>query len=292
MPLFQGSGVALATPFTDNGIDFEAYGRLIDMQIAGGTDALVVAGTTGEPSTLEPEEYEPLVRFAVERAAKRVPVIAGAGSNSTKHAIALSLKAQALGADGLLHVTPYYNKTTPAGLVAHFKAIADAVELPIILYNVPVRTGLNMKADTVLALAGYRNIHAVKEASGDLAQVTDIARLCAGKLALYSGVDEIILPTLSVGGVGVISVVANIAPRETHDLVAKFLAGDVAGARALQWKLKPLVDALFTETSPIPVKAALELMGVCSARTRLPLVPMGTAALARLKAEMQAFGLI
>ncbi len=292
MPLFQGSGVALATPFTEDGIDFEAYGRLIDMQIAGGTDALVVAGTTGEPSTLEPEEYEPLVRFAVERAAKRVPVIAGAGSNSTKHAIALSLKAQALGADGLLHVTPYYNKTTPAGLVAHFKAIADAVELPIILYNVPVRTGLNMKADTVAALAGYRNIHAVKEASGDLAQVTDIARLCAGKLALYSGVDEIILPTLSVGGVGVISVVANIAPRETHDLVAKFLAGDVAGARALQWKLKPLVDALFTETSPIPVKAALELMGVCGARTRLPLVPMGAAALARLKAEMQAFGLI
>ncbi len=292
MPLFQGSGVALATPFTDNGIDFEAYGRLIDMQIAGGTDALVVAGTTGEPSTLEPEEYEPLVRFAVERTAKRVPVIAGAGSNSTKHAIALSLKAQALGADGLLHVTPYYNKTTPAGLVAHFKAIADAVELPIILYNVPVRTGLNMKADTVAALAGYRNIHAVKEASGDLAQVTDIARLCAGKLALYSGVDEIILPTLSVGGVGVISVVANIAPRETHDLVAKFLAGDVAGARALQWKLKPLVDALFTETSPIPVKAALELMGVCSARTRLPLVPVGATTLARLKAEMQAFGLI
>ncbi len=292
MPLFQGSGVALATPFTEDGIDFEAYGRLIDMQIAGGTDALVVAGTTGEPSTLEPEEYEPLVRFAVERAAKRVPVIAGAGSNSTKHAIALSLKAQALGADGLLHVTPYYNKTTPTGLVAHFKAIADAVELPIILYNVPVRTGLNMKADTVAALAGYRNIHAVKEASGDLAQVTDIARLCAGKMALYSGVDEIILPTLSVGGVGVISVVANIAPRETHDLVAKFLAGDVAGARALQWKLKPLVDALFTETSPIPVKAALELMGVCSARTRLPLVPMGAAALARLKAEMQAFGLI
>ena len=292
MPLFQGSGVALATPFTEDGIDFEAYGRLIDMQIAGGTDALVVAGTTGEPSTLEPEEYEPLVRFAVERAAKRVPVIAGAGSNSTKHAIALSLKAQALGADGLLHVTPYYNKTTPAGLVAHFKAIADAVELPIILYNVPVRTGLNMKADTVAALAGYRNIHAVKEASGDLAQVTDIARLCAGKLALYSGVDEIILPTLSVGGVGVISVVANIAPRETHDLVAKFLAGDVAGARALQWKLKPLVDALFTETSPIPVKAALELMGVCSARTRLPLVPVGATTLARLKAEMQAFGLI
>ena len=292
MPLFQGSGVAIVTPFTENGIDFEAYGRLIDMQIAGGTDALIIAGTTGEPSTLEPDEYEPLVRFAVERAAKRVPVIAGAGSNSTKHAVALSRKAQALGVDGLLHVTPYYNKTTPAGLVAHFKAIADAVELPIILYNVPVRTGLNMKADTLVALAGYRNIHAVKEASGDLAQVTDIARLCGDKLSIYSGVDEIILPVLSVGGVGVISVVANIAPRETHDLVEKFLRGDVAGARALQYKLKPLVDTLFTETSPIPVKAALGLMGLCSESTRLPLVPIGSAALSRLKAEMQAFGLI
>lgn len=292
MPLFQGSGVALATPFTETGIDFEAYGRLIDFQLAGGTDALVVAGTTGEPSTLDEDEYEELVRFAVERTAKRVPVIVGAGSNNTRHAIKLSLTAQRLGADGLLHVTPYYNKTSPAGLVAHFKAIAEAVDLPVILYNVPVRTGLNMKPETLAALAGIRNIHAVKEASGDLGQVTDIARLCGDRLAIYSGVDEIILPTLSVGGVGVISVVANIAPRETHDLVAKFLSGDIAGSRELQWRLKPLVDALFSETSPIPVKAALELMGICPARTRLPLVPIGEAALKRLKAEMTAFGLI
>lgn len=292
MPLFQGSGVALATPFTETGIDFEALGRLVDFQLAGGTDALVVAGTTGEPSTLEQDEYEALVRFVVERAAKRVPVIAGAGSNSTRHAIAMSRLAQSLGADGLLHVTPYYNKTTHAGLVAHFTAIAEAVELPVILYNVPVRTGLNMKPETLAALAGTRNIHAVKEASGDLGQVTDIARLCGDKLAIYSGVDEIILPVLSVGGVGVISVVANVAPRETHDLVAKFLNGDVAGARQLQWRLKPLVDALFTETSPIPVKAALELMNICPARARLPLVPIGEAAFKRLQAEMKSFGLI
>jgi 4-hydroxy-tetrahydrodipicolinate synthase len=189
-------------------------------------------------------------------------------------------------------VTPYYNKTTPAGLVAHFRAIADAVHTPIILYNVPARTGLNMKAETVAKLAGYKNIHAVKEASSDLSQVTDIVRLCAGKLALYSGVDEIILPILACGGSGVISVVSNIAPRQTHDLCAKFFAGDIEGARNLQFALKPLVDALFLETSPIPVKAALELMGICGSTVRLPLVPLGADALARLKVEMQQLNLI
>ncbi len=292
MPLFTGSGVALVTPMTDHGIDFDALGRLIDFQIANGTDALVACGTTGEPATLTEEEYEDVIKYTIERAAKRVPVIAGAGSNSTAHAIALAKKAEALGADGLLVVTPYYNKTTPAGLVAHFKAIADAVHSPVILYNVPPRTGLNMKADTVAKLAGYPNIHGVKEASSDLGQVTDIARLCGDKLAVYSGEDGIILPTLACGGVGVISVVANIAPRQTHDLCAKFLAGDVAGSRVLQFALKPLVDALFTEVSPIPVKAALELMGICKATVRLPLVPIGADALNRLKAEMEKLNLI
>ena len=292
MPLFRGSGVALVTPMTDDGIDFDALGRLIDFQIDNGTDALVACGTTGEPSTLTEREYEDVIKFTIEKAARRVPVIAGAGSNSTAHAIHLAKKAEALGADGLLAVTPYYNKTTPAGLVAHFRAIADAVNLPVILYNVPARTGLNMKADTVAKLAGYRNIHGVKEASGDLAQVTDIARLCAGKLALYSGEDGIILPLLACGGDGVISVVANIAPKETHDLCAKFFAGDVAGARELQFALKPLVDALFLETSPIPVKAALELMGVCRATVRLPLVPLSDDTMARLKPAMSALRLI
>ena len=292
MPLFTGSGVALVTPMTDHGIDFDALGRLIDFQIANGTDALVACGTTGEPATLTEEEYKDVIQYTIDRAAKRVPVIAGAGSNSTAHAIALAKKAEALGVDGLLVVTPYYNKTTPAGLVAHFKAIADAVHSPVILYNVPPRTGLNMKADTVAKLAGYPNIHGVKEASSDLGQVTDIARLCGDKLAVYSGEDGIILPTLACGGVGVISVVANIAPRQTHDLCEKFLTGDVAGSRALQFALKPLVDALFAEVSPIPVKAALELMGICKATVRLPLVPIGADALNRLKAEMEKLNLI
>jgi 4-hydroxy-tetrahydrodipicolinate synthase len=292
MPLFRGAGTALVTPMTETGIDFDALGRLIDYQIQNGIDALLPCGTTGEPSTLSAKEYEDVIRFTVERAGKRVPVVAGAGSNDTAHAIRMAKTAQAAGADGLLVVTPYYNKTTPAGLVAHFKAIADAVDLPVIMYNVPVRTGLNMKAETVAKLAGYRNIHAVKEASGDLAQVTDIARLCGDKLAIYSGIDEIILPILACGGDGVISVVSNAMPGETHRLCASFFSGDVAEARRLQFRLKPFIDALFMETSPIPVKAALELMGICRATVRLPLVPIGAEALARLKASMAALGLI
>lgn len=292
MPLFRGSGVALVTPMTDTGIDFDAFGKLIDFQINNGTDALIVCGTTGEPATLSGQEYEDAIRFTIERAARRVPVIAGAGSNSTAHAIEMATMAEALGADGLLVVTPYYNKTTQAGLVAHFKAVADSVHSPVIMYNVPVRTGLNMKAETVAKLAGTPNIHAVKEASGDLAQVTDIARLCGEKLAIYSGMDEIILPVLSCGGDGVISVIANVAPRQTHDLCAKFFKGDIVASRALQFILKPLVDALFLETSPIPAKAALELMGICSARVRLPLVPLGTEAHTRLKLELAKLNLI
>jgi len=292
MPLFRGSGTALVTPMTQTGVDFEALGRLIDFQIQNGTDALVACGTTGEPSTLTEKEYEDAIRFTIEKTAKRVPVIAGIGSNSTLHAIELAKKAEDLGADGLLAVTPYYNKTTPAGLVAHFQAIADAVHTPIILYNVPPRTGLNMKADTVARLAGYKNIHGLKEASGDLYQVTDIARLTKGRLALWSGEDGIVLPMLACGADGVISVVSNIAPKQTHDLCAKFFAGDLAGARDLQFILKPLIDALFLETSPIPVKAALELMGICAATVRLPLVPIGTDTLVKLKAEMEKMGLI
>jgi 4-hydroxy-tetrahydrodipicolinate synthase len=292
MPLFKGAGTALVTPMTDDGVDFDAFGRLIDFQLKNGIDALVACGTTGEPPTLTENEYEEVIRFTVEKAGKRVPVVAGAGSNSTAHAIELAKKVESLGADGILAVTPYYNKTTQAGLVAHFRAIADAVHTPVILYNVPPRTGMNMKADTVAKLAGYRNIHGVKEASGDLGQVTDIARLCAGKMALWSGADDIILPVLACGGDGVISVVSNVAPKETHELCLRFFEGDIDGSKTLQFALKPLVDALFLETSPIPVKAALELMGICRATVRLPLVPIGSEALARLKAEMKKLNLI
>lgn len=292
MPLFRGSGVALVTPMTETGIDFDAFAKLIDYQIDNGTDALIACGTTGEPSTLTEEEYRDAIKFTVERAGKRVPVIAGAGSNNTAHAVEMARQAEALGADGLLVVTPYYNKTTPAGLVAHFRAIADAVHSPVIMYNVPPRTGMNMRAETVSKLAGYKNIHAIKEASGDLAQVTDIARLCGDKLAIYSGMDEIILPILACGGDGVISVVANIAPRDTHDLCKCFFEGNIAESRRLQFALKPLVDALFAETSPIPVKAGLELMGICRSAVRLPLVSIGDETLVRLKAEMSKLSLI
>jgi 4-hydroxy-tetrahydrodipicolinate synthase len=292
MPLFRGAGTALVTPMTDAGVDFDALGRLIDFQLDRGIDALVACGTTGEPATLTEKEYEDVVKFTIEKAAKRVPVVAGAGSNNTLHAVELAKKAEGLGADGILAVTPYYNKTTQAGLVAHFRAIADAVHSPVILYNVPPRTGLNMKAETVAKLAGYPNIHGVKEASGDLSQIIDIARFCAGKLALWSGEDGIILPILACGGDGVISVVSNVAPRQTHELCRKFFEGDIEGAKALQFELKPLIDALFTETSPIPAKAALELMGICKPTVRLPLVPIGAEALARLKAAMAAMRLI
>ncbi len=292
MPLFKGAGTALVTPMTDTGVDFDALGRLIDYQLENGIDALIPCGTTGEPSTLSDKECEDVIKFTVERVGKRVPVIAGAGSNSTAHAVEKAKKVQALGADGVLCVTPYYNKTTPAGLVAHFRAIADAVSVPLIMYNVPVRTGLNMKAETVAKLAGYPNIHAVKEASGDLAQVTDIARLSGGKLAIYSGIDELILPTMACGGSGVISVVSNTSPGDTHRLCQSFLDGDIAEARRLQFRLKPFIDVLFMETSPIPVKAALELMGICRATVRLPLVPIGADTMVRLKAEMAALGLI
>ena len=290
--LFTGSGVALVTPFRDDAIDFEAFGRLIDWQIESGTDALIACGTTGEPSTMTAEEREAAISFAVERAAGRVPVIAGTGSNDTRECAQLSIRAEALGADGLLLVTPYYNKTTQAGLIAHFTAVADCVSIPIIIYNVPVRTGLNMLPATMAALAEQPNICGMKEASGDITQITELMRLCGDQIALYSGNDDHILPLLSLGGQGVISVLANVAPRETHDLVAKYLAGDIAGSRALQFKYNPLVKNLFTEVNPIPVKAALEMMGMISGELRLPLVPMSDGNRAALGAEMEKLGIL
>jgi len=290
--LFTGSGVALVTPFRGDEIDFDAFGRLINWQIESGTDALIVCGTTGEPSTMSVEEREAAISFAIKRAAGRVPVIAGTGSNDTRECVALSIRAEELGADGLLVVTPYYNKTTQAGMIAHFTAVADAVSLPIIIYNVPVRTGLNMLPATMAALAKHKNICGMKEASGDITQITELMRLCGDQIALYSGNDDHVLPLLSLGGQGVISVLANVAPRETHDLVAKYLVGDIAGSRALQFKYNPLVKNLFTEVNPIPVKAALEMMGVISGELRLPLVPMSDGNRAALKAEMQGLGIL
>lgn len=292
MSIFTGAGVALCTPFTQDGVNFDAFGKLIDFQIDGGTDALIVNGTTGEPSTMSEEEKRAALSFALERTAGRIPVIAGTGGNDTKKVIAASIEAQKMGADALLIVTPYYNKATQKGLIAHYTAVADAVDIPIIVYNVPGRTGLNMLPDTLAALAEHPNIAGMKEASGNLAQVSEMARLCGDKCDLYSGEDGLVVPLLSVGGKGVISVVSNIAPRIMHDMVEKFLSGDIAGARELQFQVNPLAAALFCEVNPIPAKTALRLIGIDAGPLRLPLTEMSDANLARLKREMQAFGLI
>ena len=292
MSIFTGAGVALCTPFTQDGVNFDAFGKLIDFQIDGGTDALIVNGTTGEPSTMSEEEKRAALSFALERTAGRIPVIAGTGGNDTKKVIAASIEAQKMGADALLIVTPYYNKATQKGLIAHYTAVADAVDIPIIVYNVPGRTGLNMLPETLAALAEHPNIAGMKEASGNLAQVSEMARLCGDKCDLYSGEDGLVVPLLSVGGKGVISVVSNFAPRIMHDMVEKFLSGDIAGARELQFKVNPLAAALFCEVNPIPAKTALRLIGIDAGPLRLPLTEMSDANLARLKREMQAFGLI
>ena len=292
MSIFTGAGVALCTPFTQDGVNFDAFGKLIDFQIDGGTDALIVNGTTGEPSTMSEEEKRAALSFALERTAGRIPVIAGTGGNDTKKVIAASIEAQKMGADALLIVTPYYNKATQKGLIAHYTAVADAVDIPIIVYNVPGRTGLNMLPETLAALAEHPNIAGMKEASGNLAQVSEMARLCGDKCDLYSGEDGLVVPLLSVGGKGVISVVSNIAPRIMHDMVEKFLSGDIAGARELQCKVNPLAAALFGEVNPLPAKTALRLIGIDAGPLRLPLTEMSDANLARLKREMQAFGLI
>ena len=292
MSIFTGAGVALCTPFTQDGVNFDAFGKLIDFQIDGGTDALIVNGTTGDPTKMSEEEKRAALSFALERTAGRIPVIAGTGGNDTKKVIAASIEAQKMGADALLIVTPYYNKATQKGLIAHYTAVADAVDIPIIVYNVPGRTGLNMLPETLAALAEHPNIAGMKEASGNLAQVSEMARLCGDKCDLYSGEDGLVVPLLSVGGKGVISVVSNIAPRIMHDMVEKFLSGDIAGARELQFKVNPLAAALFCEVNPIPAKTALRLIGIDAGPLRLPLTEMSDANLARLKREMQAFGLI
>ena len=289
-PLFIGSAPAIVTPFTDMGVDYAALADQIEFQIKGGSDAIVVCGTTGEASTMPDDEHMAVIKFTVEAVKGRVPVIAGTGSNDTRHGAELSKEAEAVGADGLLHVTPYYNKATQKGLYQHFKYMADSVKIPIIMYNVPTRTSLNMSPETVKALSEIDNIVAIKECN--LGQVGDIVNLCGDAMTVYTGDDNNIMPTLSLGGKGVISVLANIIPRDTHDIVAKFFGGDVPGAVQLQLKMLNLIKAIFIEVNPIPVKAAMNLMGLKAGVCRLPLTEMEDKNLAVLKSEMKAYGLL
>ncbi|NMA95415.1 MAG: 4-hydroxy-tetrahydrodipicolinate synthase [Clostridiales bacterium] len=292
MTVFTGSCVALSTPFTESGINYDTFKELIEFQISEGTDALLVCGTTGEPPTMTLNERYEAMDFVVKEAAGRLPVIAGTGGNNTKEVIKSSIKAQELGADALLIVTPYYNKTTQKGLIAHYTAISESVDIPIIIYNVPGRTGLNMTANTLFELSKLENIVGMKEASGNISQVVEMSRLCNETIDMYSGNDDMIVPLMSVGGKGVISVVANVAPRDTHDMVMSYLEGDVEKSYKLQFKLKPLIDALFLEVNPIPVKAALNLMGFDMGSPRLPLIDMSQENLATLRRCMQDLNLL
>ena len=263
MSIFTGAGVAIVTPMTKTGeVNYPKLAELLEYQIANHTDSIIICGTTGEASTLSHEEHLEVVRFTIEKVAKRIPVIAGTGSNCTETAVYLSQEAEKYGADGLLLVSPYYNKATQKGLIAHFTKVANSVKIPIILYNIQGRTGVNIAPETIAYLAkNVENIVAVKEASGNISQVAKIAQLCGDSLDIYSGNDDQIVPLLSLGGKGVISVLSNIAPRQTHEIVAKFMEGDVAESRRLQLEAIPLIDQLFCEVNPIPVKAALNLLG-------------------------------
>ena len=293
MAIFKGAAVAIVTPFTENReINFFKLGEIIDDQIANHTDAIVICGTTGESSTLTHEEHLEAIRFAVDHVAGRVPVIAGTGSNCTETAVYLSQEAEKYGADALLVVTPYYNKATQKGLIAHYTAIAESVKLPIIMYNVPSRTGCNIQPQTAAYLAkNVKNIVGIKEASGNISQVAKLMQLAGGQIELYSGNDDQVVPLLSLGGFGVISVLSNVAPRETHDMVAKFLEGDLEGSREIQLRAIPLVDQLFCEVNPIPVKAAMNLMGWEVGPLRMPLTDMEPEHVENLKKAMIDFGI-
>ncbi len=289
-PIFQGAATALITPLTADGIDYKAFARLIDWQIEEGIAALVVAGTTGEASTLTDEEHREAIAFAVQQAAGRCPIIAGTGSNDTAYAVELTRFACEAGADAMLVISPYYNKATQKGLIANFTAIADASEKPVMLYNVPSRTGCNILPATCAALAEHPNIVAIKEACGDLSQIAETARLVQGKMDIYSGNDDQVLPILSLGGKGVISVLSNVLPAKTQAMCQKFFDGDVAGSCRMQLEMLPLIHALFSEVNPIPVKAAMAAMGFCEDYLRLPLTPMEDAHRQVLLQEMRAQG--
>jgi 4-hydroxy-tetrahydrodipicolinate synthase len=284
--------VAVVTPFKDGRVDEAKVRELVEFHIKNGTDVLVPCGTTGESPTLSHDEHRRVIELAIQTANKRIPVVAGTGSNSTAEAIDLTRFAKNAGADGALVVLPYYNKPTQQGLIAHCRAIADAVDLPLILYNIPGRTGINMLPETLAALADHPNIVGMKEATGNLEQMTQDIVLCGAKLSFLSGDDTLTLPLMAVGGKGVISVVANIVPRDVADLTRAFLSGDWKRARELHLKLFPLCQAMFCETNPIPVKTAMALMGMIGGELRMPLCPMSEANLSKLKAALRAYGLI
>lgn len=294
MAVFTGAGVAIVTPFHENGeVNYEKFAALLEYQISNGTDAIIVCGTTGEASTLTHEEHLDVIKYCVEKAAGRVPVIAGTGSNCTETAIYLSQEAEKYGVDGILVVTPYYNKATQNGLYEHFKMIAESVKVPMILYNVPGRTGCNLAPATIVRLCkDVENIVGVKEASGNISQVAKLMALADGCVDLYSGNDDQIVPILSLGGKGVISVLSNVAPKQTHDICAKFFAGDVAGSCKEQLRALELYDALFCEVNPIPVKKALNLMGMEAGPLRRPLSEMEPENAAKLEKAMKNYGVL
>ena len=292
MSIFAGAGVAIITPMTETGaVNYPKLEEILEYQIANGTDAIIICGTTGESSTLSHEEHLEAIRFTAEKVAGRIPVIAGTGSNCTETAIYLSQEAEKYGVDGVLLVTPYYNKATQKGLIAHFTKIANSIKIPVILYNIQSRTGVNIAPETMAYLAkNVENIVGVKEASGNISQIAKIAELCGESFDIYSGNDDQIVPLLSLGGKGVISVLSNIAPRETHDIVAKFMDGDVKGSRELQLRALPLIEKLFCEVNPIPVKAAMNMLGWEVGPLRMPLSEMEEEHQKELKAAMDAFG--
>lgn len=291
--IFTGAGVAIVTPMNaDGSINFDVLGENIEYQIANGTDAIIICGTTGESSTMTDEEHVECIRYCIEKVNKRVPVIAGTGSNDTKYAIDLSKQAEALGADALLVVTPYYNKTSQRGLIAHFTAIADSVNIPIILYNVPSRTGVNIALDTYVTLSKHKNIVAVKEASGNISAIAKIIEKCGNDLDVYSGNDDQIVPIMALGGKGVISVLSNVAPKETHEIAQYCLDNNIAKAAEMQIKYLDLANNLFIDVNPIPVKEAMNIMGMNAGECRLPLVKMEQSKIDTLKASLKNAGLI
>lgn len=290
--LFRGCGTAIATPFTEDNINLTEFAKLVEYQINEGIDAIIVCGTTGESSTMTLEEKKTLIKFSVKLIDKRVPLIVGAGSNNTATSIEMSQYAESVGADGLLLVTPYYNKTTQEGLIHHYNSIANKTTLPIILYNVPSRTGLNILPETCLELSKTENIVAIKEASGNISQIAKIAALCGNNLSIYSGNDDQNIPILSLGGIGAISVLSNVAPRFTHNMIYDFLNGNIEKARFAQLQSLELIESLFCEVNPIPVKTALNMMGYNFGKPRLPLIDMSKSGKQHLKKSLENFNLL